>query len=261
MWALVVQNFRHVLRTRLLFFLFLFSFLIQFVGVKALHSVTLNFQGIISKLDNKDSLFIALLFQIFTGGYLAAAYGIWMIPYAHQGLRGPLTFSLPISKWLFPISYALSITFLLILQHGILLICYGLNFGWAIFASPQFPWEGFLAGAGIEILAFLVCTFGFATAAMAIGQLPAFFMGAAVLFLLQVGGAVLRLNLPSLDTAKQIYELLPPVGELVYDLRLTYTGAGIESRHLLLWAIWLGFFVLLFRFQLRYPAKIRGGES
>ncbi len=261
MWSLVVQNFRHVLRTRLLLFLLIFSFLIQYVGVKALHSVTINYQGIISKFDDKDSLFVALLFQIFTGGFLSAAYGIWIIPYAHQGLRSPLTFSLPISKWLFPVSYALSVLALLLMQHGILLTCYGINFGWGVIFSAKFPWSGFLLGVGLESLAFLACTFGFATAAMALGQVPAFFLGATVLFLLQVMGAIFRLDLPSLANAQRIYEFLPPVGELVYDLRFGYTKLQWDGGHLLLWAIWLGVFVLLFRYQLRYPAKVRGGES
>lgn len=261
MWALIVQNFRHVLRTRLLISFFLFSFFIQYIGVKALTSMTIQFQGIISKFDNKDSLFVALLFQIFTGGFLSAAYGIWIIPYAHQGLRSPLTFSLPVSKWLFPVSYAISVLSLLIAQHGILLICYGLNFGWSVFADPHFPWSGFLFGAGLECLAFLVCTFAFANASMVLGQVPSFFLGGTILFLLQVAGAILRLDLPKLEQARKFYGLLPPVGELVYDLRASYTKLVWDKHHLLLWAIWLVVFVLLFRFQLRYPAKLRGGES
>lgn len=269
MLALLLQNFRHILRTRLLVFLLLFSFLIQFIGVRLLHSVTLQFQGIISKIDSNDALFLALIFQIFTGAFLSAVYGIWMVPYAHQGLRSHLTFTLPVSKWMFPLCYALSMLGLLVLQHLIMALCFGFNFGFESFLSPKFPWSGLALCILLETLAFEMCMFAFAFSAMSLGQVPTFFLGASILFSLQVAGAVFRFNLERFATqhsgafgiARKVYESLPPVGELVYDLRESYVRPLWSHPHLVLWAMWLGIFMLLFRYQLRYPSKSKSAET
>lgn len=269
MLALLSQNLKHILRTRLLFFLFIFSFVIQYFGVRILHSATIQFQGVISTIDAKDSLFLALVFQIFTGAFLSAVYGIWMVPYAHQGLRSQLTFTLPVSKWAFPLAYAISMLGLLIFQHLILFTCYGMNFGFGFFLAPNFPWAGLFNCLVVETVAFEMCLFAFAVSSMSLGQVPTFFLSSTVLFVLQLTGGILRLNLGSigmnkssaLEMIRSIYNWLPPVGELVYDLRNGYLRPDWASRSLALWAIWLAAFVLLFRYKLRYPLKTKIGET
>lgn len=266
--ALLGQNLRHIVRTKLLLVLLIFSFLVQYAGVRFVQSVTIKVQGLITGFDSKDSLFVALLFQLFTGAFLSAVYGIWLVPYAHQGQRSHLTFTLPVSKWLFPLTYALSMLALLLLQHVVMALSFGANFGFDVFLTAKFPWDGLLICIVLETLAFEVFTFAFAASAMTVGQIPTFFMGGMAMFMLQLSGAVFRYNLdrfagngPAFDLARWIYFKLPPVGELVYDLRLNFVKPNWTDPHLILWAIWLVVFVLLFRLKLRYPAKTRSASD
>jgi hypothetical protein len=269
MFALLLQNLRHVIRTRLLFFLFLFSFLIQYVGVKLVHSATVYFNGVISTIDQKDALFVALVFQLFMGTFLAAVYGIWMVPYLHQGPRSSLTFSLPVAKWKFPLGYALCMLALLIFQHLAMLASFGLNYGWAIFSLAKFPWTSLRECLLLETAAFEALTFGFAFCSMILGAVPTFFLGGLVLFLLQVAGVLFRVNvgqyiegggIESYSLAERIYRFLPPVGELVVDLRREFQTPSFQNGHLLLWMAWLLLFMLLFLWKLRYPSSARQSE-
>ena len=270
MMALLKQNLLHILRTRLLFVLFTFSFLVQYVSLKMVHFMTFKFQGIVTIIGAKDAIFAALFFQLFAGAFIAAAYGIWMVPYAHQGPRSPLTFTLPVAKAKFPLAYALSMLGLLLVQHLIMLLSFAVNFGFAAFQGPEFPWLGLLLCLLLETLAFEVFMFGFALSSMTVGQVPTFFLGALTVFLLQIGGALFRIdleNLPlgsipsSVQWVRLVYSKLPPVGELVFDLRQTFLKPSWESSHFVLWLVWLGLLGMLFRLKLCYPLRARVGEN
>ena len=247
----------------------LFSFLVQFFGVRVLHSVTVYFQGVVKTFGVNDVLLVAVLFQLFTGVFLAAVYGIWMVPYAHQGQRSLLTFTLPVSKWKFPATYALTLFGLLLLQHFILLISFGINFGFDVFRQSTFPWFGLLVCLGIETLAFETLTFAFAVSSIVLGQVSTLFLGGIAFFLLQMSATLFRFNVgqfmvdksESIGWAQRIYGKLPPAGELVFDLRTSFLKPSWEAGHWLLWVAWLTIFVLLFRFKIRYPAVTRAGDA
>lgn len=271
MISLLIQNLRHIVRTRLLVVLLCFSFLIQFVGLRALHFVTFRFQGITTLVEGANAVFPALIFQLFAGAFIAAAYGIWMVPYAHQGARTPLTFTLPISKWMFPLAYGVTMLALLLAQHGVLLMSYGMNFGFESFHSPDFPWAGLKMALVLETLAFEVLMFAFALCSMVAGQVPTFFLGALSVFLLQIAGVVLRAREDIMklapesgdkfDLVRAAYNALPPVGELVFDLRKTFLKPGWDKANFQLWLAWLAILIVLFRVRLAFPGQARAGES
>jgi hypothetical protein len=268
MWYLLQQSLTHIIRTRLLFLVLVFSFFIQFLGIEILHSATLYFQGVMSRVGYKEAIFLALFFELFTGTFLAAIFGIWMIPYAHQGPRSALTFTLPVSKWQFAVSYSLSMLVLLLLQHAVMLSSYGMVFGFKTFLLEAFPWRGFLSCLLLETLAFEVFAFAFAVSSMTFGQIPTFFLATVAFVVLQITGAVLKVDLshffsgplPSLERIRFIYEAFPPLGELVFDLRHGFVEPEILMQHGLRWAVWFLIFVLIFRWKLRYPARYRSSE-
>ena len=111
-----------------------------------------------------------------------------------------------------------------------------------------------------ETIAFEMCMFAFAFSSMTLGQIPTFLLGATVLFLLQIAGVAVKVGIAyeGKETLKWFYEKLPPVGDLVYDLRQNYVTPDWSHPNLLLCAIWLLVFVLLFRYKLRYPTKTKG---
>lgn len=269
MWHLLRLNLTHIIRTRLLFFVFIFSFFIQFIGIQVLHSASINLQGVLTRIGYKEAIFLALFFELFTGAFLAAVYGIWMMPYAHQGPRSALTFTLPVSKWAFALSYGIGILILLIVQHVVMLCSYGMIFGFATFLLPKFPWAGFLSCLILQTLAFEVFAFAFAVSSMTFGQISTLFLGNLVFFILQLGGALFKLDLsrfvtqpsPGFELARHIYEVLPPLGEIVFDLRHGFAEPALLLNHSILWALWLAVFAGIFRWKLRYPARYRGAEA
>src|SRR5207245_1936791 len=110
--------------------------------------------------------------------------------------------------------------------HGVMLLSFGLNFGFDSFSGPDFPWAGLRMALILETLAFEVFMFAFALCSMVTGQIPTFFLGALTVFLLQISGALLRVDIAQIapesgekvELARAIYNALPPVGELVFDL-------------------------------------------
>lgn len=268
MLHLIRQNLLHIVRTRLLFLVLLFSFFIQFLGIQILHSAAIHFQGVLTRIGPKEAIFLALFFELFTGAFLSAVFGIWMMPYAHQGPRSALTFTLPVSKWYFALSYSISILVLLLIQHLVMLLSYGLIFGFQTFVSTTFPWSGFVSCLVLETLAFEVFAFAFAVSSMTFGQIPTFFLGSMVFIVLQLGGAFFRLDLSRFgaetpwhfETAQRIYETLPPLGEIVFDLRHGFTEPKLLVNHSILWMLWLVVFAGLFRWKIRMPAKYRSSE-
>ena len=268
MMALFLQNMRYIWRTKFLAILFFFTFIIHYVGVKLVHSMTIYLNGVISNFDSKDTLFLSLLFQLFTGTFLCAVYGIWMVPYAHEGNRTPLTFTLPVSKWKFPFVYAVCMLFLLLVEHGVMVLSFGMNFGWEIFHHPDFPWSSLAVCIVLESLAFEAMMFAFAVCSMIIGQIPTFFLGSIMLFLLQIGGVIFRINWgqyilrpgSSYFWSQKVYSLLPPAGELVVDLRQEYMKPVWAERDLALWGAWLLVFGAFFWLKLKFPNNRRTSE-
>jgi hypothetical protein len=271
MWILLLQNYRHILRTRLLAFLLAFSVLIQFMGLRLLNNVSFDFDGHMvlgSLIDKRDVIFVSLFLQLFTGTFLSAVYGIWMVPYLHRGPRSPLTFTLPVPKWMYPVSYALTMLTLLGLLYSIMFASYALVFGPHILLDASFPWK-FVGGClGIETLAFEVLTFAFAVCSLTLGEVGTFFVGVSAIVALQVAALLFRVNshylklqTEAVSLGTRIYESLPPVGELVFDLYAQFKGEPDAMRNIVLWAVWLVIFAIIFRVKLSFPSKVKTSES
>ena len=261
MIALLRLTFIHVMRSRLLIALLIFTFVVQLLGVRLLHSMTLVWQGIISSLDFRDVLFVALLFQLGSGGFLAAAYGLWIAPYLHRGHREQLTFCLPVGKWIFPVAHASMLFGLALLQHVILMISFAVNFGWGVFLKSDFPWAGTVSGFFLELIAFEFAMFAFGVGALVLGVIPSLFLGVVSVFVLQGLAAVVRFKLDRYflpwggdgDTWLGVLNRwAPPFGELAYDLRKIFVKPVADWSVFGLWAIWLlvamgGFWFLVTR--------------
>jgi hypothetical protein len=271
MLALLSQNFRHIFRTRVLFFLLGFSVMIQFFGLRLLNNVTVNIDGHIvmgSLIDKRDVIFVSLFLQLFTGSFLAAVYGIWLVPYLHRGARGPLTFTLPVPRWMFPLAYGLTLLGLLGLLYAIMFASYALVFGVSVFTEASFPWKFVWGCLGIETLSFEVLTFAFASCSLVLGEVGTFFVGAASIVGLQVAALLFRVNShyfrfqsEAVSLGTRIYENLPPVGELVFDLYSQFKGESYETRNVFLWLAWLAIFAMLFLVKLSRPSGTKSAEG
>lgn len=239
----------------------LVSFIVQYLGLKFIHFSTLAFNGIMATIGIREGIFVVVFLQLFTGSLLAAAYGIWVVPYLHQGQRSQLTFALPVVRWKYPLAYGMSMMVLLLLQELVALFCYGLVFGFGGFLADTFYWRAFFLSFLLEMVAFEMVMFGFAVSSLSLGQIPTFFLGMVCVFLLQMGGIIfhieweryLEIEAPWYHWSRYIYERLPPVGELIFELRNNFKTGSFSENHLALWGVWLVIFVIFFYLKLRYP--------
>jgi hypothetical protein len=250
-------------------FMLAFAIFVQVVGLRFMGSMTLSIQGEVSVIRGRQALFAALFFQLFIGFFMSAVYGIWMVPYSHQGNRSSLTYVLPVSKWCFPVVYPISFLLLLVLQYAVMFLSLGFIFGWDVYGSQRIAWN--IVGMCLfgEALGFITCMMGFAVASLSFGQIATFFLGTAFLFVTQMVGILGRFmdklpiaggGLSAWKNVQKVYGALPPLGELVFDLRETFGGRFVAYDHWWKWGIWFLVFALLFRWKLRYPATARSGE-
>jgi len=271
MWPLLKQDFRHVVRTRLLFFILALTVIVQFSGLNIMKRVKIWAPGQLSfgaVLDESTILFFSLFLQLFSGSFLAAVYGIWSAPYLHKGSRAPLTFTMPIARWKFSLAYGLTMLLLTVVLHAVTMITYLWVFGWASLQSAAFPWHIVAMSLAMETLALLVVMYAFAFGTLMFGQIPTFLMGVASVMTLQLFSILFRLNLlPYQDSTDsgywlyKIYGLLPPVGELSFALWSQFKKPSWEHTNIGLWLVWLAIFFGLLTYKLRYPPNVRSAES
>jgi hypothetical protein len=250
MKAILKFHFLHLSRSRLLPLWLLFSVLTQYVVVKILGSTNIQIQGNQAILGVKEIVTVLLYAQFFLGSLLATVYGVWVVPYFHEDSRGPLTFALPVSKWIFPLVYGMTFVFMLLSQallgFGVLFFHGGKDF----FASAAFPWQLLLSGQLTTAVALLVMVYGLACLSFYLGKAATFILSSALLLVLQVSGALFK-NEVGLDSLwRKVYLVLPPFGEVLIDLSGRPFWEGAPLAHFALWCIWLCLCVTIFRFRI-----------
>lgn len=215
----------------------------------------------------REGIFLSLYFQLFAGIFLAAVYGIWMIPYLHTGPRVSLTFTLPVSRWKFPIAYAITFLGLILLEQFVMFGSFVAVFGFEPLFSEKFPWVGLLACISLEVLAFEASMFAFALSSLIFGQIPTFFLGMMGFFVLQTAGSLLRIDRlmdgagGMLTGLADIYKFLPPLGEIIFDLKQGFTKSFTDHSHFYLWFLWILIFATLFLVKLHFPSHSRSSEG
>lgn len=266
-FILLRESLRYVVRSRLLYLVLAFSFGLHFLGLKTLKAVTVNVQGMVSSVGPREGIFVSLFFSLFMGTFVSVVYGIWMVPYQHQGPRSQLTFVLPLSKWLYPAVYGTVHLILMLIEFAILFLSFGAIYGWGELQGSYFSWPAVLTCLSIELLAFWFFLFAFSFFSMTVGQVTTFFIGVMSFFMLQVAGAGFRLGLEEYghlsgnwESYHQIYRLFPPMGELIFNLKTVFSKGTVPVDHLVSWVVWILVFVLLFRWKLRFPIASKSTE-
>ena len=243
------QNFRHLMRSRFLILFYLLSILVQFVVLKVVKSATMSVNGSAINIGISGAVTSMLVVQAFIGSYLAALYGIWMAPYIHQGTRSQLVFVLPVSRWLFPIGYVITMGVMVIAQFAAMFAIAGFVLGFEVFSDEVFPWARLLSGLGLELLAFETLMLTLALFSLAFGRIQTFLIGMFMLFVMQAVGAYYRSSFfGASEEQGLVYQLI----EGCYYL-LPQFGEPIWKSDLVSWLIWLPIFVGLFRYRIRYP--------
>lgn len=261
LWILFKESMRYIFRSRLLVLLLIFSFLLHYVGLSIVKNTFFSEQGLISVVGPRQGMFVSIYLSLFMGVFIAIIYGVWMVPYLHQGDRSLLTFVLPVSKWSYPIVYFLSFLVLILLECGILVGSFGWIFGKSALALPKFSWPAIASCLLLIVLVGEFLLFCSAILSLVVGQLTTIFLMSGAFISLQVLGTLFRFGLDQyaqeqggkLLTAYQIYRFFPPLGELIFTLKQTYSQGDFPRNQVALWILWVTVGFLLFRWTIRYP--------
>jgi hypothetical protein len=248
---LLKESVRYVLRARLPVLLLVFSFLLHYAGLSIVRNTTFSAQGIISSIGPREGMFVSIYLSLFMGVFLSAIYGIWMVPFFHQGERSLLTFVIPVSKWLYPVAYAVTFLGLVLLEFCILFGSFAWVFGKQALFHPWFSWKAVMTCLLIEAAALETTVFFFGFLSLVVGQIMTLFLMAGAFIVLQVAGTLFRFGLDHFSY--ELYEWLPPVGELIFNLKQTFSQGVFPGHHLVLWLLWLCVSICLFRVAIRRP--------
>lgn len=274
MIPLLLQIFRQVFRTRIFYAYLAIALTIHWLALQGVLRLRTHVSGELNVgpiLSESHTFFTSIFIQLFCGAFLAGIFGIWVVPYLHQGPRSRLTFTLPLHRWKFPLVYALTLLIILLfLDVGVFFVMS--SFAGTIpqisVAPPLVPVTALPSSLFIclilQLVAFEVLMFGFALGSLTIGQMPTFLLGTLTIGVLQGMGIFFHLtNLGWGEPAFRggvwfrIYSLLPPVGELAFDLWKQYKKPDWGSPHLSLWLVWLIVLAVLFCVRISKPSSLR----
>lgn len=261
LFHLLRETIRYVIRARLPLLLLVFSVLLHYTGLSIVRQTTVATQGFISTVGPREGMFVSIYLSLFMGVFLAAIYGIWMLPFFHQGERSLLTFVIPVSKWFYPICYALTFLGLIMLEFCILFGSFAWVFGKQALFQSWFSWRAVFTCLFIQVLAVETLVFFFGFLSIALGHIMTLFLMAGSFIVLQVAGTLFRFGLDhfaeemggNLLMSYKIYQWLPPLGELIFNLKQTFSQGGVPTQHLFLWGFWLVVSLGLFRLVIRRP--------
>lgn len=255
------ESLRYIFRSRLPLLLLIFSFFLHYVGISAFKESSWYSDGIISVMGPREGMFVSIYLTLFMGVFLAAIYGIWMVPYFHQGERSLMTFVLPVSKWWYPLVYSLSFLLLILLEYFILFGTFTWVFGKSALLQPRFSWGAVTACLCLEFLVVHFLLYFFSAFSLLLGHMTTLFLAAGSFIALQVAGALFRLGLDQyaeemggkLLKAYRVYRWMPPLGELIFSLKNTFSQGIVPYTQFVSWTLWTVIVILFFRWLIRHP--------
>jgi hypothetical protein len=276
MIALTLQVFRQVFRSRFIYVFFIVCAALHWGALQLVMRLRERIPGELNVgpiLADHHHLFVSVFVQLFCGTLLAAIFGIWMVPYLHQGARSRLIATLPVRKWKFVFVYGLVFFVLVIALDGIMLAVFKTVSGdlprepaVIPMAMPAIIWNNVVSCLLLEALAFETLMMAFAVGSLVVGQMPTFLLGAGVIAMTQVLGTLFRLttvgqNEDGPSAIRRWYDRLPPFGELSFDLWKQYKKPDWSSAHFEVWSAWLLLFAVLLLLRLMRPVSPRPMES
>ncbi len=268
-FALTKLIWFHTMRSRLLVTLGIAAFFLPWGWFELAQTVNIKLQGKVLNLDGEQVLLGGLFITLFISGFLAAAYGMWIMPNLHSGRRGQIVFVLPIRKWLFPLSYAAILVVMLVAQQALMLAALRFSYGTQFWLESGFFFNKYLPCLVLISLAYVGLSFFFGLLAFNFSPMTTFFWGAGTLFFLQGWGILFEIHntlsmaeyFPSIDKLASVYAFLPPMGDLILDIRKTVRFGGWGYGHFKSMTIWLLVVWSLVAVRLWFPPKNMRQES
>lgn len=262
-WAVTKLILFHVVRSKLLVTLGLASFFLPYGWFELAQSINIQLQGKTLNLDGEQVLLGGLFLTLFISGFLAASYGMWIMPNLHSGRRGQIIYVLPIRKWIFPLCYAAVLFLMLVCQQAMMLAALRISYGTQFWLESGFFFNKYVPCLVLISMAYVAVSFYFGLLAFNFSPMSTFFLGAGTLFFLQGWGMLFEIHstlslaeyFPSIDKFASVYAYLPPMGDLVLDIRKTVRFSGWGYGHFKGMAFWLVVAWVLVAVRVWFPPK------
>lgn len=253
----------HAIRSKLLVTLGLASFFLPWGWFELAKSVNIQFQGKTVNLDGEQVLLGGLFLTLFISGFLAASYGMWIMPNLHSGRRGQIVYVLPIRKWLFPIAYGIILFIMLAGQQAFMLLALRISYGTQFYLEPGFFFGKYIPCLVLISMSYVAVSFYFGLLAFNFSPMTTFFWGIGSLFFLQGWGILFELNesmalaqyFPNIEKLASLYRFLPPMGDLILDIRKTIRFGGWSYGHFWTMGVWLMIVWALVAVRIWFPPK------
>ncbi|MCB0406316.1 MAG: hypothetical protein KDD51_16160 [Bdellovibrionales bacterium] len=257
----------HLLRTRLFYLCMAMSFLAFFIPLKLADAITIHVQEMEQAITGENIFLVLFFVAMSLGGFIAMVYGVWVVPYLHQGPRVFLSFGLPVAKWKIPIAYALTFLVLIALQNTIMFTLHGFLFGYEAYEGG-FPLKGLLMVQLFQTLSLEVTMFLFATLALFLGRIAATVLGTSIFSIAQVCGFIFATDLGAeiqsksagLTLVRHVYEILPPWDKVLVRITQQLKEAYVPDPQLVPWVVWLVLLAAIFTVGLRFPLLTKGTD-
>jgi len=264
-WYVVFKEvFRLCWRTRFVFAFTFFSLLVHYFGLLLPKQAVLSFQGIVTEVGSRQALFLSLYLSFFVVFFLSVVFALWLVPYFHQGERTLLIFVWPVSKWVFPLAYSLQLLSLILLEWTVLLTSFGCVYGSEALLQPRFSWLALFECFCLQVISSQALLFLLSSFSLWWGPVTTLFVSAASFIGLQVLATLERMGFFSAISPERslftmllnfIDQIIPPLGDLVFDLKDTFSKGSLPIGNIALWIVWLLLGSALFRWTLSRPRQ------
>jgi len=265
MWHVVFKEvFRLCWRTRFVVVFVFFSILIHCFGLLLPKQAVLSFQGIVTEVGSRQALFISLYLSFFVVFFLSVVFALWLVPYFHQGERTLLIFVWPVSKWTFPLAYSLQLLSLILVEWAVLLTSFGVFYGSGALFQPRFSWLALFQCFFLQVISSQAILFLLSSFSLWWGPVTTLFASAASFISLQVLATLERMGFFAARSPESslfsiflhfLPQIIPPLGDLVFDLKDTFSKGSLPSGNVALWFAWGLVGSALFRWTLSRPRQ------
>ena len=170
---------------------------------------------------------------------------------------------------MFPVSYAVILIGMIVGQQLFMLAALGFSYGTQFWLEQSFFLGKYLPCLVLISLAYVEISFFFGLLAFNMSPMGSFFWGTGTLLFLQGWGILFELNsnlslaeyFPNINKLAAVYNFLPPLGDLILDIRKTIRFGGWSYGHFAQMSAWLVLVCLLVAVRVWFPPKNMRQES
>lgn len=231
LWQVIKLNWR----SRFLSLFLLFACSLHYLALRLMRQATFSFQGVVTEVGPNQAMFVSLYLSFFIICFVAITSAIWLVPQLHRGDKALLTFVWPVPKSSFLFVYGVQLFLFIFMEWVVLFSVFIAFYGAEGLRASQVSWSSLIQYFTLVVISLQAMHFLLASSSLVWGPLATLFITAISYISLQVWATLNRLGFVSKTL---ITQLLPPVGNLIFDLKEILSGDAWKEDQLLIWLAW-----------------------